>query len=35
MTSGRKREAVLRILQGEPLKIVARVLGVTAAELSG
>lgn len=35
MSSGRKRDAVLRILRGEPLEIVARELGVTAAELSG
>lgn len=32
---GRKREAVLRLLRGEPLAIVARELAVTAAELSG
>ena len=35
MTAGRKREAVLRLLRGEPLELVARELGVTAAELSG
>jgi transposase-like protein len=35
MTSGRKRDAVLRLLRGEPLEIVARELGVTAADLSG
>jgi hypothetical protein len=35
MTAGRKRDAVLRILRGEPLEIVARELGVTAADLSG
>jgi hypothetical protein len=35
MTAGRKREAVLRLLRGEPLEIVARELGVTAAGLSG
>ena len=35
MTAGRKRDAVLRLLRGEPLEIVARELGVTAAELSG
>ena len=35
MTAGRKREAVLRILRGEPLEIVVRELGVTAADLSG
>ena len=35
MTAGRKRDAVLRILRGEPLEIVAREFGVTAADLSG
>ena len=35
MSAGRKRDAVLRILRGEPLEIVARELGVTAADLSG
>ena len=35
MTAGRKREAVLRLLRGEPLKLVARELAVTAADLSG
>ena len=35
MTAGRKRDAVLRVLRGEPLEIVARDLAVTAAELSG
>ena len=35
MTAGRKRDAVLRVLRGEPLEIVARELAVTAAELSG
>jgi hypothetical protein len=35
MTAGRKRDAVLRLLRGEPLEIVAREAGVTAAELSG
>lgn len=34
MTAGRKRDAVLRLLRGEPLEIVARGLGVTAADLS-
>jgi hypothetical protein len=34
MTAGRKREAVLRVLRGEPLEIVARELAVTAADLS-
>ena len=33
-TAGRKRDAVLRLLRGEPLEIVARELGVTAADLS-
>ena len=31
----RKRDAVLRLLRGEPLEIVARELSVTAADLSG
>jgi hypothetical protein len=35
LTARRKREAVLRVLRGEPLEIVARELGVTAADLSG
>lgn len=35
MTANRKAEAVLRVLRGEPLEIVARELGVTAADLSG
>jgi hypothetical protein len=35
MTASRKRDAVLRILRGEPLEIVARELAVTAADLSG
>jgi len=35
MTAGRKRDAVLRLLRGEPLEIVARELAVTAAALSG
>ena len=34
MTAGRKRDAVLRLLRGEPLEIVARELTVTAADLS-
>ena len=34
MTAGRKRDAVLRLLRGEPLEIVARELGGTAADLS-
>jgi hypothetical protein len=33
MTAGRKREAVLRLLRGEPLELVARELAVTAAAL--
>ena len=35
MTAGRKRDAVLRLLRGESLEILARETGVTAAELSG
>ena len=35
MTAGRKRDAVLRVLRGEPLEIVGRELAVTAADLSG
>ena len=35
MTAGRKRDAVLRFLRGEPLEIVAREHAVTAADLSG
>ena len=34
MTAGRKRDAVLRLLRGEPLELVARELSVTAADLS-
>ena len=34
MTAGRKRDAVLRVLRGEPLEIVARELSATAADLS-
>lgn len=34
MTARRKQEAVLRVLRGEPLELVARELRVTAAELS-
>jgi hypothetical protein len=34
MTAGSKRDAVLRLLRGEPLEIVARELAVTAADLS-
>ena len=35
MTAGRKRDAVLRVLRGKPLEIVARESAVTAADLSG
>jgi hypothetical protein len=35
LTAGRKRDAVLRLLRGAPLEIVARELAVTAADLSG
>ncbi len=35
MTANRKWDAVLRILRGEPLEIVARDFAVTAADLSG
>lgn len=35
MTASRKRDAVLRLLRGEPLEIVAREVGVTAADPSG
>ena len=35
MSAGRKRDAVLRLLRGEDLELVSRVLAVTAAELSG
>jgi hypothetical protein len=35
MTAGRRRDAVLRLLRGESLEIVARELAVTAADLSG
>ena len=35
MTAGRKRDAVLRVLRGESLEIVARELEMTAADLSG
>jgi hypothetical protein len=34
MTASRQRDAVLRVLRGEPLEIVARDLAVTAADLS-
>ncbi len=35
MTANRKADAVLRVLRGEPLEILARELAVTAADLSG
>ena len=35
MTAGRKREAVLRLVRGEPLELVAREAAVTAAALGG
>jgi hypothetical protein len=35
MAAGRKGEAVLRLLRGEPLELVARDLAVTAADLGG
>ena len=35
MSAGRKQEAVLRILRGEDLELVARELVITAADLSG
>ena len=34
MTARRKQEAVLRVLRGEPLEVVARELRVTASALS-
>jgi hypothetical protein len=34
MTARRKQEAVLRVLKGEPLELVARAFEVTAADLS-
>ena len=34
MTAGRKREAVLRLLRGEPLELVARETNVSIARLS-
>lgn len=34
MTASRKQGAVLRLLKGDPLEVVARALQVTAAELS-
>ena len=35
MSARRKQEAVLRLLRGEDLELLARQLGVTAADLSG
>ena len=35
MSARRKQEAVLRLLRGEDLEVLARQLGVTAADLSG
>ena len=35
MSARRKQDAVLRLLRGEDLELLARQLGVTAAELSG
>jgi hypothetical protein len=35
MSTGRKQDAVLRLLRGEALELVSRELAVTAAELSG
>jgi hypothetical protein len=35
MTAGRKRDAVLRVLRGEPLEIVAREMAATASDVSG
>ena len=35
MSARRKQDAVLRLLRGEDLELLARRLGVTAAELSG
>ena len=35
MTANRKADAVLRVLRGEALEIVARAFAVTAADLSG
>ena len=34
MTAGREGEAVLRVLRGEPLELMAREFAVTAADLS-
>ncbi len=34
MTAGRKRDAVLRVLRGEPLEILSRELAVTASDVS-
>src|SRR4051794_6420906 len=35
MSARRKQDAVLRLLRGEDLELLARQLGVTAADLSG
>jgi hypothetical protein len=35
MSARRKQDAVVRLLRGEDLELLARELGVTAAELSG
>ena len=35
MTANRKADAVLRVLRGEPVEILASELAVTAADLSG
>ena len=35
MSARRKQEAVLRLLRGEDMELLARQLGVTAADLSG
>ena len=35
MSARRKQDAVLRLLRGEDLEVLARQLGVTAADLSG
>lgn len=34
-TAGRKKEAVLRLLKGEPIDALSRELGVTIAQLEG
>jgi hypothetical protein len=35
MSAKRKQSAVLRLLKGEPIELVSRELGVTAADLAG